>query len=81
MKYYRKKDHGINRTHGVANLLRYRPSLKIECCKNLKKCKGEITFGDVLEETTAIVCIEKLESRFKDIAKSTIGLRCILLSC
>jgi len=38
MKYYREKDHGINLTLiGVVNFLRN--SLKIECCKNLKKRK------------------------------------------
>jgi len=47
MKYYRKKDHGIDLTKiGVVNVLRY--SLKIKCCRNLKKCKGGMTFVEVL---------------------------------
>jgi len=71
MKYYRKKDHGISLTQtGVVNVLRY--SLKIECCKNLKKCKGEMTFVEVLEEKTLLICFKKLQSRFEDIAKSAI---------
>ena len=46
MKYYPKKDHGINLTQiGVVNFLRY--SLKIECCKNLKKCKGRMTIPTI----------------------------------
>jgi len=64
-------DHGINVTQsGLVNALRY--SLKIECCKNLKTCKGGMTFVDVLEETTVLVCFEKL---LKDIAKSAITLQ------
>jgi len=47
MKYYQKKDHGIDPTLiGIVNVLRY--SLKIECCKNPKKCKGWMTFMEVL---------------------------------
>jgi len=73
---YRKKDHGINLTQiGVVNFLRYRPSLKIECCKNLKMCKGGLTFVEVLEETAVLVYFEKLESRFEDITKSTFHLQ------
>jgi len=33
-----------------------------------------MTFGHVLEETTVLVCFEKLESEFKDIEKPTITL-------
>jgi len=80
MKYYQKKAHGINFTQiGVINFLRY--SLKIECCENLKKCKGGMTIVEVSEETAVLVCFEKFGSRFKDIAKSTITLLYILLSC
>ena len=40
-----------------------------------------MTFVEVLEETTVLVCFKKLESRFKDIAKSTITLQYVLVSC
>jgi len=62
---------GINLTQiGVVNVRRY--SLKVEFYKNLKKCKGGMTFVEDLEETTVglLVGFEKLVSRFKDTAKS-----------
>jgi len=40
-----------------------------------------MTFLEILEESTVLVCFEKLESRFKDIAKSTTTLQCIIVSC
>jgi len=49
-------------------------SLKIECYKNMKKCKGWMTFVEFFEETTVLVCSEKLQSRL-DIAKSAITLQ------
>jgi len=39
-----------------------------------------MTFVQVLEKTAVLACFEKLESRFKDIAKSTSTLQYILLS-
>jgi len=48
----------------------------------MKKCKGGMTFLEVLEETTVFFYFEKSQSRFKDIAKSAITLRyTVLLSC
>jgi len=66
MNSYRKRDHGISLTQiGVVNVLRY--NLKIECCKNLNKCKGGMTFVEVLEENTVLVCFEKVQSRYCEI--------------
>jgi len=44
------------------------------------KVRRWTTFVEVLEETTVLVCFEKLESRFKDIAKSAVTLQYILIS-
>jgi len=41
----------------------------------LKKCKGGVTFVEVLVETTVLVCFEKLQSRFEDIEKPAIILQ------
>ena len=75
MKNYRKKDHGINLTQtGVVNVLRYSP--KIECCKNLKKCEGGMTFVEALVETTVL----SLLKNYKDqILRSMQSLYSILL--
>jgi len=73
----KNKDHGISLTQ--TGFLRY--SLKFEYCKNLKKCKGGMTFVEVSNETTELVCFEKLLSRFENIAKFTISLQYILLTC
>jgi len=43
--------------------------------QNLKKCKGGITFVEVLEEITVLVNFEKLQSALKDIAISAITLQ------
>jgi len=75
MKHYLKNDHGINLTQtGVVNLLRC--SLKIECCRNLKKCKGGLTFVEVLQETTVLVCFENYEVDLK-ILRNQQSLYCI----
>jgi len=39
-----------------------------------------MNFVKVLDETIVLVCFEKLDSRFNDIAKSTMTLQNILLS-
>jgi len=74
MKYYRKKNHGYNLTHiGIVNIPRC--NLCIECCKNMKRCKGVMTFLKYLEVTTVLVSFEKLQSRFRETAKFVITLQ------